>query len=75
MPAPSSIYVCRWHTDPNFHGSYSFIPTGFNLQEDLEKNVGRIYFAGEAYSKRYSGYVHGAYNSGQKVAEDVIELI
>ena len=75
MAAPSSIHVCKWHSNPQFHGSYSFIPVGFNKQEDLAKPVGRIHFAGEAYDERYSGYVHGAYRSGQVVAEQIIELM
>ena len=28
---PVDIHVCKWDTNPYFHGSYSFLPTGADL--------------------------------------------
>lgn len=36
-----------------------------------EDNLGGIWFAGEAMSSRYNGYLHAAYHSGTETAEEV----
>jgi len=77
IPDPTEIYIPRWAHDPLFRGSFSQWPTGFTSEDHdrLEEPVGRLYFAGEGYSRYYFGYVHGALLSGQQVALDVISSI
>ena len=76
---PSKIHLCKWDTNELFNGSYSFMPVGAfestdgkltKLNEPLEVGgVNRLYFAGEAHSQQYSGYLQGAYYSGEEVAK------
>ena len=41
----------------------------------LREKFGRIYFAGEHTSENFSGFVHGAYDEGQRIANAVIKRI
>ena len=75
VPEPDAVKVCRWDTDPLFRGAYSFLPVGSlpdgfaALQEPIgQPDAGRIWLAGEACHSRYSGYLQGAYMSGEEVA-------
>ena len=81
---PKKIHVCRWDTDPRFYGSYSIHKIkAFEKQDGSlrdfnqalkspENGVKKVYFAGEAHSDRYNGYMNGAYTSGQVTAEEII---
>ena len=67
------IHVPKWDTDPNFHGSYSFLGVkAFDgtqaTYDDLMNPVEKLYFAGEVYDPKYSGFIQGAYFSGERVA-------
>ena len=56
-------------------GAYSYYPSkAFSKISffDLVKPVENIFFAGEALNYKYSGYVHGAYLSGEKTAKDIL---
>lgn len=35
---------------------------------DGREGPSKLYFAGEAFSRDFSGYTHGAYQSGEEVA-------
>lgn len=76
VPLPYAHRVCRWGTDPLFRGAYSFLPTGAlpdgwqHLQAPLYS--GKVWLAGEAIHERYSGYLHGAFLSGEDVATRII---
>ena len=84
---PIDIHVCKWDTDERYLGSYAFQPVGSGFEKDeiwenfacaLPKNEDEnsiLFFAGEAYSKRYAGYIQGAYKSGEDVAQQIIEQI
>ncbi|KAF8660706.1 hypothetical protein AX16_001573 [Volvariella volvacea WC 439] len=57
IPDPLDFHFHRWNSDPLFRGSYSNWPPSFFLehQENIRANVGRLYFAGEATSKKHFG--------------------
>lgn len=103
MYRPVDIHVCKWDSNPHFHGSYSFLPVGAYLpsatsstswshltspvdpsfpntidEDDETDSTVRnpetkddastspqpssnsrptLYFAGEAYDDRYSGFI------------------
>ncbi|KAJ7584862.1 amine oxidase [Mycena floridula] len=70
IPAPIDFYFAQWHSNPLFRGSYSNWPASFLPQhhENLRANVDRLFFAGEATSLWYYGFLHGAYFEGLSVA-------
>ena len=81
---PEQIYVTNWGTDVNFCGSYSFYPVKAFAEATFAQFVApigaaedgstpRVFFAGEAFDQRYSGYVHGAHRSGLTVAKNILE--
>ena len=77
IPSPQSIYIGRFSTNPLFRGAFSNIRKGLTHHtfNDLCSPEGRLYFAGEAYSEKYSGFVHGAYKSGIKTAENLSKVL
>jgi monoamine oxidase len=67
-----------WVSNPYTRGSYSITrPGGHGLREELAKPVGgSLYFAGEATAPApHYQTVHGAYLSGKRVAQQVIEKL
>ncbi len=77
IPEPESILVTKWNAMSTFRGSYSDLPTAYTAEmlKELRRPHGRVHFAGEALSSRYSGYVHGAYFEGIRGAELLIACI
>ncbi|KAG6909773.1 hypothetical protein DXG01_015489 [Tephrocybe rancida] len=77
IPAPMDFKFARWFSDPLFRGSYSNWPPSFVSQhhDNLRANVERLYFAGEATSQDYYGYLHGAYFEGVDIAKIVTKCI
>ena len=77
IPSPQRIYIEKFSIDPLFLGSYSNILKGLTCQtfHDLSSPEGRLYFAGEGYSEKYNGFVHGAYFSGIQTAENLSRAI
>ncbi|KUJ24285.1 uncharacterized protein LY89DRAFT_713167 [Mollisia scopiformis] len=73
VPEPIHFLYPRWTTTPWAMGSYSNWPPGLSLQmhQNLRANVGRVWFAGEANSVSYFGFLQGAYTEGQYVGEAV----
>lgn len=70
-------WLVRWDTNQFVRGAYSNHPVGVGMEENaaLAKPVaGRLFFAGEATvaSGNYAT-VHGAIESGQRAAEEVIK--
>ncbi|KZT69427.1 amine oxidase [Daedalea quercina L-15889] len=78
IPDPTAFYFPRWHSDPLFRGSYSNWPSSFfnghhqNLRATVEQ---RLWFAGEATSEKYFGFLHGAYFEGLYVATELAACI
>ncbi|KAK0207704.1 hypothetical protein IW262DRAFT_1418961 [Armillaria fumosa] len=77
VPQPLDMFFYRWHSDPLYRGSYSNWPPAFFLSHyyNLRANVGRLYFAGEATSLKYVGFLHGAYDEGLNIAREIIKCI
>ena len=77
IPEPRKMAVTRWGGDPFSRGSYSYVPVGATnknydiLAEPLAE--GRLRFAGEATIRKYPGTVHGAFLSGVREAEAILE--
>jgi monoamine oxidase len=59
-----------WQADPFFGGAYAYVKTGHaGAPTTLTRAVeNTIFFAGEATHPEHSGTVHGALESGQRVA-------
>lgn len=73
VPEPTSFYYPRWGQTPWSYGSYSNWPAGTTLEmhQNLRANVDRLYFAGEAQSAEYFGFLHGAWFEGQEVGQRI----
>ena len=72
----TKIHVCRWGEDPLFRGAYSFLPVGASSDPfaALQQPVGAaqsLWFAGEACHGRHSGYLQGAYLSGESAGNQI----
>ncbi len=77
-PDPTATLLQRWQRDPITHGSYSFVPVGSSVEARvaLAAPIGeRIFFAGEATNSVNPATVHGAYESGLRVASEIIEAL
>ncbi|CAO3595463.1 unnamed protein product [Absidia cylindrospora] len=78
IPEPTDFKFPRWHSDPLFRGSYSNWPIGEldqhheNMKAPLHN---RVFFAGEAMSKSYYGYLQGAWIAGEEAAIAVTQCI
>ena len=74
---PIDVHVTNWTHNPLSYGSYSATQLGFTSEmwDLLRENFGRIYFAGEHTSENFSGFVHGAYDEGQRIANAVVKRI
>ncbi|KAG6873006.1 hypothetical protein C0995_004138 [Termitomyces sp. Mi166 len=77
IPEPLDFHFHRWHKDPLYRGSFSNWPPSFVEQhhDNIRANVGRLYFAGEATSQDYYGYLQGAYFEGCDIANTVAKCI
>jgi len=63
-----------WANDPYAQGSYSHALPGYaDMRAVLvQPHEGRVYFAGEAVSPRAFSTVHGAWESGEKAARELL---
>ncbi|KAL8698870.1 MAG: hypothetical protein Q9224_001653 [Gallowayella concinna] len=77
VPQPIAFTYPRWSLEPWAYGSYSNWPPGTTLEmhQNLRANVGRVFFAGEATSAQYFGFLHGAWYEGQSVGRKLAGLI
>lgn len=77
VPEPMSFMYPRWTRMPWSYGSYTSWPAGTSekVHSNLRANVDRLWFAGEALSRDYMGYVHGAWFEGKDAGEQVAGLI
>lgn len=76
VPEPEAFQASRWASDPWAFGSYTYLrPGGTGADRDAlaAPVAGRLFFAGEATSRRYLSTVHGALFSGQRAAQEALE--
>ena len=76
IPDPDGWLITRWGSDPHAGGSYSHTPPGSGGadRELLAAPLAdRLFFAGEATSAAYPATVHGAYLSGVRAAQEIID--
>ena len=76
-PDPNGLLISRWGQDPFALGSYSYLPVGATPDDYnalAEPIADRVFFAGEATNSRYPATVHGAYLSGLREAERILNL-
>jgi polyamine oxidase len=78
IASPINQIVTEWTTDPFQRGSYSACFPGddpLSAIIALEEGFGNIRFAGEHTILEGAGCVHGAWNSGKREAEYIIERL
>lgn len=77
IPEPTAFMYPRWSTTPWAYGSYSNWPpsTTLEMHENLRANVDRLWFAGEATSAEYFGFLHGAWFEGRDAGEQIAALL
>ncbi|KAF7717069.1 Uncharacterized protein PECH_000775 [Penicillium ucsense] len=77
IPEPTAFMYPRWSTTPWTYGSYSNWPpsTTLEMHENLRANVDRLWFAGEATSAQYFGFLHGAWYEGRDAGERIAGLL
>ncbi|KIN94123.1 hypothetical protein M404DRAFT_1008573 [Pisolithus tinctorius Marx 270] len=77
-PDPVDIHIPTWGTNALYRGAYSnwgasFVP---GHVENLGANVdNHLWFAGEATSLKYFGFLQGAYLEGQRVGKEIADCI
>lgn len=77
IPNPVNILRTKWATNENAYGAYSFTAVGTELRhfKDLAEEVNdKLFFAGEHTEVDYFSTAHGAYLSGIREADKIIDL-
>ncbi|UPK89086.1 hypothetical protein LCI18_000021 [Fusarium solani-melongenae] len=74
---PMDFMYPRWTMEKWSYGSYSNWPVGMTLEkhQNLRANIDRLWFAGEANSAEFFGYMHGAYFEGQEIGERIVRIL
>ena len=77
VPEPTAFFYPRWTSTPWSYGSYSNWPpaTTLEMHQNLRANVGRLYFAGEATSAPYYGFLQGAWFEGVDAGQTIAGMI
>jgi monoamine oxidase len=78
IPDPTDLLRTRWSTNENAFGAYSFTALGTEMRhfEDLAASVNdQLFFAGEHTEVDYFSTAHGAYLSGLREAQKIIDLL
>ncbi|KAK8677315.1 hypothetical protein V6N13_142860 [Hibiscus sabdariffa] len=77
VPEPLQTVCTRWGGDPFSLGSYSNVAVGASGDDYdiLAENVGdgRLFFAGEATTRRYPATMHGAFLTGLREAANMAQ--
>ncbi|KAF4982180.1 hypothetical protein FZEAL_2157 [Fusarium zealandicum] len=77
VPEPTAFMYPRWSTENWAYGSYSNWPVGMTLEkhQNLRANVDRLWFAGEANSAEFFGYLQGAWTEGREIGDRIAQII
>ncbi|KAF2318485.1 hypothetical protein GH714_008218 [Hevea brasiliensis] len=79
VPEPIQTVCTRWGSDPFTLGSYSNVAVGASGDDYdiLAESVGdgRLFFAGEATTRRYPATMHGAFLSGLREAANIAHYV
>ena len=69
-----AAHAHNWRDDPFTRGAYAYLPVnGLELQKQLAQPIdNKLFFAGEATSVGHIGTVHGAIQSGQRAAREIL---
>ena len=77
IPNPANFLRTKWGQNVNSFGAYSY-PTNGTTSADFDTLANeinnKIFFAGEHTERDYRGTVHGAYLSGIREADKIIDL-
>lgn len=76
--APKKIFISRWTADPFTMGAYTYVPVGAthnDFYEIAKPLYQQLFFAGEHTTAEYRGTVHGAYISGIREAENILQSL
>lgn len=78
IPNPTNMLRTKWLQNENSFGAYSFAANGttsadFDILATSLNN--KLFFAGEHTEREYRGTVHGAYLSGIREADKIIDLL
>jgi monoamine oxidase len=77
IPMPTKMLRTKWQSNENAYGAYSYTAVGTEMEhfEELAEAVNnQIFFAGEHTEVDYFSTAHGAYLSGVREAEKIIDL-
>ena len=71
------FHTHNWSLDPFARGAYAYLPVnGLQAQQALANSVDDVlFFAGEATSVGHIGTVHGAIESGQRAAKEILKSL
>ncbi|KPM38046.1 hypothetical protein AK830_g8527 [Neonectria ditissima] len=77
VPEPTAIMYPRWSQDETTFGSFSNWPPGMTLEkhQNLRANVDRLWFAGEANSAEFFGYLQGAWFEGKNMGDRIAHIL
>ncbi|XP_020904254.1 polyamine oxidase 1 [Exaiptasia diaphana] len=77
IPQAQGIFYSKWSLNPYTQGSYPNAVPGTTSNEfhNLQGNLKRLYFAGDAVDETWVGFVQGAYVSGARTARAVLKCI
>jgi monoamine oxidase len=69
-----AVHYHDWRNDPFTRGAYAYVPVnGLADQQIFAQPVeNKLFFAGEATSVGHIGTVHGAIQSGQRAAQEIL---
>ena len=78
IPNPSNFLRTKWGQNINSYGTYSYA-TNNSTSADFDTLANavdnKVFFAGEHTERDYRGTVHGAYLSGIREADKIINLL
>ncbi len=72
---PTEVLFSRWGSEKYSKGAFSYLPAGVEMvnRDYLAQPEKRVYFAGEHTTREGAGTAHGAYLSGIRAANWIME--